>query len=313
MAPPAYHSRGAWRFRNVTRAFGFWPTLESVAIAAEHPDMVSAFTCRVVDADSTLAFAVEDEVVVTFRGERVWAGHLKSVGQDQLSEVGPRAWDLAGQDYTAKLDDAVVRRRAKRKKESARRRIRWLVRCLERRVWALAGPRATLQLRWTADGTNGPCHTGGTPQCYAPPDAAKASPSRACEGPGPTTTQQPTGPSAGTVLPPGAMVEGGHVMGIKLSFEIVSPLEPTDRELLTGVSIMTLAIANHELAKERFPETFPDEEESAPAPDDGPEPLPCGATNGHDGSCISEVGHRGRHRFRTVSIDLRPRPAGTLH
>jgi hypothetical protein len=125
MAPPSYPSRGAWRFTNVTRAFDFWPTLESIAIAAEHPDMVSAFTCRVIDADAALALQVEDEVVVTLRGERLWAGHLKSVGQDQLSEVGPRVWDLSGQDYTAKLDDAVVRRRTKRKKESARRRIRW--------------------------------------------------------------------------------------------------------------------------------------------------------------------------------------------
>jgi hypothetical protein len=109
------------------------------------------------------------------------------------------------------------------------------------------------------------------------------------------------------------MVEGGHVMGIKLSFEIVSPLEPADRELLTGVSIMTLAIANHELAKQKFPEAFSDDEESAPSPEEGPEPLPCGATNKRDESCVSEVGHRGRHRFRSVSIDMRPRPAGGLH
>jgi hypothetical protein len=122
MAPPTYPSRGAWRFTNVTRIFDFWPTLDSVAISAEHPDMVAAFSCRVVDASASLAFAVEDELVVTFRGERLWAGHLKTVGQDQVSEVGPRGWDLAGQDYTAKLDDAIVRRRRKRKKESAKRR-----------------------------------------------------------------------------------------------------------------------------------------------------------------------------------------------
>ena len=102
-------------------------------------------------------------------------------------------------------------------------------------------------------------------------------------------------------------------MGIRLSFEITSPLGPDDKDLLTGISIMTLAIANHELAKEHFPGVFPDDEESTPAPDDGPEPLPCGATNERDESCISEVGHRGRHRFRTVTIDMRPRPAGGLH
>ena len=35
-------------------------------------------------------------------------------------------------------------------------------------------------------------------------------------------------------------------MGVRLSIEIISPLEPEDRDLLTGLSIMTLAIANHE-------------------------------------------------------------------
>ena len=52
-------------------------------------------------------------------------------------------------------------------------------------------------------------------------------------------------------------------MGVRLSIEIVSPLEPDDRELLTGLSIMVMAIANHELAKEHFPGTFPSPEEMA--------------------------------------------------
>ena len=103
-------------------------------------------------------------------------------------------------------------------------------------------------------------------------------------------------------------------MGIKLSFEITSPLGPDDKDLLTGLSIMTLAIANHELAKEHFPGVFPDDEDGdRRPPEDGPEPLPCGATNERDESCISEVGHRGRHRFRAVGIDMRPRPTGGLH
>jgi hypothetical protein len=102
-------------------------------------------------------------------------------------------------------------------------------------------------------------------------------------------------------------------MGIRLSIEIVSPLEPDDRDLLTGVSIMTLAIANHELAKQKFPEAFSEDEESALFPEEGPKPLLCGATNERGESCISEVGHRGRHRFRTVTIDTRPHPTGTPH
>ncbi len=57
-------------------------------------------------------------------------------------------------------------------------------------------------------------------------------------------------------------------MGVRLSIEISSPLEPDDRELLTGLSIMVMAIANHELAKEHFPGAFND-------PEDEPEPGPC--------------------------------------
>ncbi len=58
-------------------------------------------------------------------------------------------------------------------------------------------------------------------------------------------------------------------MAIKLNIEIISPLSAEDQELLTGVAIMTLAIANHQLAKDRFPETFADEsDETAGAADD---------------------------------------------
>jgi hypothetical protein len=106
-------------------------------------------------------------------------------------------------------------------------------------------------------------------------------------------------------------------MGIKLSFEITSPLGPDDKELLTGLSIMTLAIANHELAKEHFPGVFDgleDDGDVQTTPDqDGPEPLPCRATNERDESCSSEVGHRGRHRFRAVGIDMRPRPTEAVN
>lgn len=84
-------------------------------------------------------------------------------------------------------------------------------------------------------------------------------------------------------------------MGIKLSIEIQSPLEPEDRELLAGLSIMTLAIANHEMAKEHFPGTFPDADEASA--EDLP---PCSAVDPADQTrvCASAVAHRGRHRFR---------------
>lgn len=107
-------------------------------------------------------------------------------------------------------------------------------------------------------------------------------------------------------------------MGIKLSIEITSPLDPADRDLLSGIAVMTLAIANRELAQQGFPDTFPPEDNP-----DQPEPpkdeeyeagqaQPCGhlemtmSDQSHvmeatGGVCISPVGHRGRHKYRTLS------------
>jgi hypothetical protein len=49
-------------------------------------------------------------------------------------------------------------------------------------------------------------------------------------------------------------------VGVRLSIEITSPLDAEDRDLLSGVAVMTLAIANHEMAKNAFPETFGDDD-----------------------------------------------------
>ena len=107
-------------------------------------------------------------------------------------------------------------------------------------------------------------------------------------------------------------------MGLKLSIEITSPMDERDHELLSGIAVMTLAIANHELAEQRFPEAFNEQagenaveelvkegllEEATP-----PEPVRfCGVLadppNG-DMICVSEVGlsgvHKGRHKFRQI-------------
>lgn len=110
-------------------------------------------------------------------------------------------------------------------------------------------------------------------------------------------------------------------MGIKLNIEITSPMDARDHELLSGIAVMTLAIANHELAEQRFPEAFtPDEgEEATEAAFDSlvkeglmeevpvAPPQLCGVLdeppNG-DMICVSEVGptglHRGRHKFRPI-------------
>lgn len=84
-------------------------------------------------------------------------------------------------------------------------------------------------------------------------------------------------------------------MGIELSIRVTSPLAEEDRELLSGIAVMTLAIANHEMAKERFPETFAEEPEG--------QPQPCAWVDPQDSDriCIGEAGHRGRHRFRRIA------------
>lgn len=70
-------------------------------------------------------------------------------------------------------------------------------------------------------------------------------------------------------------------MPIKLTVEVDAPLSPDDRDLLAGIAVMVLAIANRELAQQGFPGVFPTEEEPAPPPDphdegpdqeSGPEP-----------------------------------------
>jgi hypothetical protein len=69
-----------------------------------------------------------------------------------------------------------------------------------------------------------------------------------------------TGPPlrAGTVPQPGSM--GDKTVAIELDVKITSPLSAEDRNLLTGTSIMVLAIANRPLAEKSFPEVFPPDE-----------------------------------------------------
>ena len=88
-------------------------------------------------------------------------------------------------------------------------------------------------------------------------------------------------------------------MAIKLQIEITSPLTPDDHELLSGIAVLTLAVANHELAKAKFPEAFGDDEPAEETP------APCGALDPDNagGMCVGKVGHRGRHAFRSVASD----------
>ena len=89
-------------------------------------------------------------------------------------------------------------------------------------------------------------------------------------------------------------------MSIRLSIEITSPLGDDDRDLLSGIAVMTLAIANHEMAKNAFPETFGDEPGAEATT---PTPGLCAFLDSEGGSriCTGDAGHRGRHRFRTMA------------
>jgi hypothetical protein len=64
---------------------------------------------------------------VTFAGTRIFAGHLKTVEESQLSEVGPRVYGLDAQDFTAKLDDSVIDHPAERASESVADRVAWIL------------------------------------------------------------------------------------------------------------------------------------------------------------------------------------------
>lgn len=106
-------------------------------------------------------------------------------------------------------------------------------------------------------------------------------------------------------------------MSIRLNIEITSPMTFDDHELLSGIAVMTLAIANHELAKEKFPEAFSDEEDATQEALDSlvkeglmeevpaEPPEPCGfldpVNEGY--ACVGHVGHRGRHKFRAFHTD----------
>ena len=91
---------------------------------------------------------------------------------------------------------------------------------------------------------------------------------------------------------------------IKLAVEIISPLGEEDRELLSGIAVMTLAIANHELAKAKFPEAFTDDAETVAGTVEEPTPCAFVSPEGPDLICVGGVGHRGRHKFRRIGPPL---------
>ncbi|MFI5387975.1 MAG: hypothetical protein ACHQ50_17850 [Fimbriimonadales bacterium] len=96
-------------------------------------------------------------------------------------------------------------------------------------------------------------------------------------------------------------------MPIRLNVEITGPMTPDDHELLSGVSVLLLAIANHELAKSKFPEAFGEDDGLEGSHAEEPvEPQPCTMTSPAGSPCVREVGHVGRHRFRPVTPPVDP-------
>ena len=75
-------------------------------------------------------------------------------------------------------------------------------------------------------------------------------------------------------------------MGIRLDISVETPLTPDDRDILAGISVMVLAIANRQdLENQVAMEGIPGEEE------------PCGSDSGDGRICVKEVGHVGRHKY----------------
>jgi hypothetical protein len=78
-------------------------------------------------------------------------------------------------------------------------------------------------------------------------------------------------------------------MGIKLDISVETPLSDDDRDILAGISVMVLAIANRQNLVDQ------------PHMQDEEEPLPC-ADQCDDGQvCVREEGHSGRHMYRPVN------------
>jgi hypothetical protein len=85
-------------------------------------------------------------------------------------------------------------------------------------------------------------------------------------------------------------------MGIKLDISVETPLSDDDRDILAGISVMVLAIANRQnLADQPH---MQDEDELG-------EPMPCGSQSKTDPTlyCVKEVAHVGRHKYRPISFD----------
>jgi hypothetical protein len=87
-------------------------------------------------------------------------------------------------------------------------------------------------------------------------------------------------------------------MGIKLNIEVETPLSDDDRDILAGISVMVLAIANRQNLMDQAHVQEMDEDRLG-------EPMPCGSQSKDDPSlyCVKEVAHVGRHKYRPLGFE----------
>ena len=79
-----------------------------------------------------------------------------------------------------------------------------------------------------------------------------------------------------------------------------TPLSDDDRDILAGISVVVLAIANRQNLAEQAQQALDLEDET-----EGREPAPCGSPSKDEPAryCIREPGHSGRHKYRPFGYE----------
>ena len=85
-------------------------------------------------------------------------------------------------------------------------------------------------------------------------------------------------------------------MGIKLDVSVETPLSDDDRDILAGISVMVLAIANRQNLAEQAQQALDLEDAT-----EGMEPPVCAVQRDDGHYCVREAGHSGRHKFRPIN------------
>jgi hypothetical protein len=84
-------------------------------------------------------------------------------------------------------------------------------------------------------------------------------------------------------------------MGIKLDVSVATPLSDDDRDILAGISVMVLAIANRQNLAEQAQQALDLEDVT-----EGMEPPVCADLRDDGHYCVREAGHSGRHEYRPI-------------